>query len=107
MIEKKEKETAKHVSIQPKPKTGLEVTTSLKPNFTEGVSIQPKPKTGLEDKVVPTTRWFRRVSIQPKPKTGLEVNKLGAEALFVESFNPAEAEDGFRRKLQRQCQTTF
>ena len=37
------------------------------------VSIQPKPKTGLEAKVKVNLKVLLLVSIQPKPKTGLEV----------------------------------
>ena len=36
------------VSIQPKPKTGLEGIPSRVGYSCDGVSIQPKPKTGLE-----------------------------------------------------------
>ena len=37
------------------------------------VSIQPKPKTGLEELPVLVSLPIVKVSIQPKPKTGLEV----------------------------------
>ena len=62
------------VSIQPKPKTGLEVVRTVANALRVIVSIQPKPKTGLE--VGRQRRGDARmpVSIQPKPKTGLEVN---------------------------------
>ena len=37
------------------------------------VSIQPKPKTGLEENITLLHLTYTIVSIQPKPKTGLEV----------------------------------
>ena len=40
-----------------------------------------------------------KVSIQPKPKTGLEDFFLKNDKRSSNSFNPAEAEDGFRRNL--------
>ena len=61
------------------------------------VSIQPKPKTGLEDGNGQHPKETPQVSIQPKPKTGLEEWQiLGGNFRHI-SFNPAEAEDGFRR----------
>ena len=39
----------------------------------DGVSIQPKPKTGLEEQDYAVVLESKVVSIQPKPKTGLEV----------------------------------
>ena len=36
------------------------------------------------------------VSIQPKPKTGLEEVMDDYHKKGIDSFNPAEAEDGFR-----------
>ena len=36
------------------------------------VSIQPKPKTGLEGRMPVSLGYSLPVSIQPKPKTGLE-----------------------------------
>ena len=38
----------KFVSIQPKPKKGLEVRAYTFKEASKGVSIQPKPKKGLE-----------------------------------------------------------
>ena len=67
--------------------------------ITVTVSIQPKPKNGLEG-VVPTaiTKPFP-VSIQPKPKNGLEVEEIEERSESSEyCFNPAEAEEWFRRK---------
>ena len=85
------------VSIQPKPKTGLEAIKmdnkllalagfnpaeaedgfrSIKHDIvvnTFKVSIQPKPKTGLEEIMIAASIMTTFVSIQPKPKTGLEV----------------------------------
>ena len=61
------------------------------------VSIQPKPKTGLEEEDNEAlTKLYERVSIQPKPKTGLEVQMFKDRCSKTVCFNPAEAEDGFR-----------
>ena len=38
------------------------------------------------------------VSIQPKPKKGLEETDLMMGEFHLQSFNPAEAEEGFRRR---------
>ena len=62
----------KKVSIQPKPKTGLEEVSDLDVSSDSVVSIQPKPKTGLEDGILNLNSLKYHVSIQPKPKTGLE-----------------------------------
>ena len=63
-----------------------------------GVSIQPKPKTGLEGEIFVKLMCFNPVvSIQPKPKTGLEDKSDTNTTSFLVGFNPAEAEDGFRR----------
>ena len=40
------------VSIQPKPKTGLEVCSNHACFGLKSVSIQPKPKTGLEARLL-------------------------------------------------------
>ena len=61
------------------------------------VSIQPKPKKGLEVYYSGQYVSIRiKVSIQPKPKKGLEA--LGSLIEIIQSycFNPAEAEEGFR-----------
>ena len=42
---------------------------------------------------------FGGVSIQPKPKTGLEVGISDSITDIIFSFNPAEAEDGFRSSV--------
>ena len=63
------------------------------------VSIQPKPKTGLEESPLSSKAKKVQVSIQPKPKTGLEEEAKEREKLRKIRFNPAEAEDGFRRHL--------
>ena len=60
------------------------------------VSIQPKPKTGLEAAEANVGDDAKIVSIQPKPKTGLEVFYPALLDWKISSFNPAEAEDGFR-----------
>ena len=60
------------VSIQPKPKTGLEGVPKFRRPSPFSVSIQPKPKTGLEEVIQWCMVQDLRVSIQPKPKTGLE-----------------------------------
>ena len=115
------------VSIQPKPKTGLEDRYKVYGVVQGFVSIQPKPKTGLEvlsryvvaidincsfnpaeaedgfRSICTTPTMFDMVvSIQPKPKTGLEVIDVSEMAKEAGSFNPAEAEDGFRRKHHQQ-----
>ena len=63
------------VSIQPKPKNGLEVCDMITGEvIDEVVSIQPKPKNGLEEAQMQATTLLSVVSIQPKPKNGLEAN---------------------------------
>ena len=42
----------------------------------ESVSIQPKPKKGLEEEIADNQPKKEQVSIQPKPKKGLEVKAL-------------------------------
>ena len=65
------------------------------------VSIQPKPKTGLEVCIVTFVAILDViVSIQPKPKTGLEERKETYTKNKTNCFNPAEAEDGFRSFLE-------
>ena len=88
-----------YVSIQPKPKTGLDVVVLWGVGYLiKTVSIQPKPKTGLEAEVFLVPFKIATVSIQPKPKTGLEVTQLRSKVYKMHRFNPAEAEDGFRSK---------
>ena len=77
------------VSIQPKPKKGLEVniTTTIKSEMR--VSIQPKPKKGLEAlAVIRLLKTLYQVSIQPKPKKGLEDDdadfKRGATVVSIQ-----------------------
>ena len=41
------------------------------------------------------------VSIQPKPKTGLEATLKNSQYWLIDCFNPAEAEDGFRRNFEK------
>ena len=41
----------------------------------ESVSIQPKPKKGLEEENLVLENCEKIVSIQPKPKKGLEVTQ--------------------------------
>ena len=61
------------------------------------VSIQPKPKKGLKashEKMVLNSIY---VSIQPKPKKGLkDTSQISNDNLKLWSFNPAEAEEGFK-----------
>ena len=47
-----------------------------------------------------TEKYLRDVSIQPKPKKGLEEARFEAHEYPLSCFNPAEAEEGFRRKLR-------
>ncbi len=64
-----------------------------------GVSIQPKPKIGLEEHLIcGQHRTGMDISIQPKPKMGLVVEKrqTSISKPFRICFNPAEAEEGFR-----------
>ena len=69
-------------------------------NFTTKVSIQPKPKKGLEASGEPVIFLSADVSIQPKPKKGLEDYYLNILPMYHnQSFNPAEAEEGFRSIL--------
>ena len=63
----------------------------------EPVSIQPKPKNGLEELPVAGGLVKLMVSIQPKPKNGLEGIEESIVDVRWESFNPAEAEEWFRR----------
>ena len=52
------KDSSLGVSIQPKPKTGLEVGCEPEEDEFHFVSIQPKPKTGLEEQVINTTYFL-------------------------------------------------
>ena len=62
------------------------------------VSIQPKPKKGLEEEPTEIILDSKKVvSIQPKPKKGLEVVFNLIFNSLIKRFNPAEAEEGFRR----------
>ena len=62
-----------------------------------GVSIQPKPKKGLVVSSCYPIRDSMNVSIQPKPKKGLVAEDTVNEFGLGYSFNPAEAEEGFSR----------
>ena len=65
--------------------------------FVAYVSIQPKPKKGLEESSKDGLRHIAtEVSIQPKPKKGLEENRTDRCQSKRSCFNPAEAEEGFR-----------
>ena len=64
----------------------------------EHVSIQPKPKMGLEANFLTTLESEQTVSIQPKPEMGLEVRNCTSNMCRGFCFNPAEAEEGFSRK---------
>ena len=69
--------------------------------FLKVVSIQPKPKNGLEAQMIAMPiEEFREVSIQPKPKNGLEVYiSETPEGCPMQGFNPAEAEEWFRSNV--------
>ena len=47
-----------------------------------------------------------KVSIQPKPKNGLRVGYIVPLEIFYNSFNPAEAEEWFKRATTERAATT-
>ena len=91
--------TRKPVSIQPKPKTGLEVVATLARTYSTRRFNPAEAEDGFRSNSLFITLFITEpVSIQPKPKTGLEVINSHLKLKAMISFNPAEAEDGFRRR---------
>ena len=61
-----------------------------------GVSIQPKPKTGLEDTDKPRYKLVLDCFNPAEAEDGFRRNQAKACRVATTCFNPAEAEDGFR-----------
>ena len=81
---------------------GFRRICACKPLFTDlSVSIQPKPKTGLEEtKRLSMNSKF--LSLNPaEAEDGFRRIVQLIKNVALNSLNPAEAEDGFRRNLER------